>query len=319
MIAPVLSRKLQQRRVENMRSKIVPSEKIPDLPFDGITITYEDKLPYKIVHYPPFIYGAFFAFQREENGNLYVCSCQKKALKAYLGYKQYLGYQALPTTLTEKPLNEMFFENNLCHVCNQVPPKYSFGMTFSRTKFNSIYGFYTQSKMLEFGVDMMGHIYDANRIPEDLLPFLVTDSYFDNRLDKQSVLDFERYCENIIRRQIGHFEIGKKWTSEVNLLEIIKRIFPKYSVVHQYELDGLKIDIFIEEMNLAIEYQGQQHFKPIGAWGGEKTLKRTQERDKLKVEICNYYNFDLIYFNYDEELTEKYVKSKINCFLTKKA
>ena len=42
------------------------------------------------------------------------------------------------------------------------------------------------------------------------------------------------------------------------------------------------IDIFLPELNIGFEYQGEQHFKPIPKFGGEKEFQKVLKRDKEK-------------------------------------
>ena len=42
------------------------------------------------------------------------------------------------------------------------------------------------------------------------------------------------------------------------------------------------IDIYIPEINLAVEYQGQQHYEPVALFGGEEGFKNAQVRDERK-------------------------------------
>lgn len=54
---------------------------------------------------------------------------------------------------------------------------------------------------------------------------------------------------------------------------------------------------------LLVEYDGQQHFIANRAWGGEKTLRETQKRDKIKTNYCIANKIALIripYWDYDE-------------------
>lgn len=305
---------------ENMRSKIVPKEAIPTLEIDGC-ITYEESLPFPIVHYPSR-YGAFFGFQENENSPVFYCSCQKKGMEIYLLNEEFNRFGDIPKVLRfnmgKKFINTLQFKDNLCHVCNKVCPTYGFGKTLNGTKFHSIYGHYINGLAYGYGIDPYGTIYAPELIPSDIVPFLITKSYDDKMLDEQSVKDFMRYCEDVIRIRMGYFAIGKKWTTEIKLLEIVKKLFPKYTVIHQYELDHLRADIYIEELKLVIEYQGQQHFKPFAFMGGEEGLRKTQARDKEKAELCKYYNLGIVYFTYKEELTEKLVKDRILSFLKEK-
>lgn len=52
------------------------------------------------------------------------------------------------------------------------------------------------------------------------------------------------------------------------------------------------------ELLLLIEYDGQQHFKPVPFYGGDSFLKETQIRDRIKTEYCNNNNIKLLRFNY---------------------
>ncbi|WP_245796270.1 hypothetical protein [Domibacillus antri] len=303
--------------MNNIRSKIVPKEAVPTLELDGC-VTYEEELPYPIVHYPSR-FGSFFGFQENENTPVCNCKCQQKGLEIYLLNEEFNQFGDIPKSLRfdlgEAFINTLQFKDNLCHVCNKVCPKYGFGKTSNGTKFHSIYGHYINGLSFGFGIGSRGRIYAPELLPLDIVPYLITHLFDDKRLDDQSITDFLRYCEDVIRIRMGYFAIGKKWTTEVKLLEIIKKLYPNYIVIHQYPLDHLKADIFIEELNLVIEYQGEQHFKPIAFMGGEKAFENTKARDKEKAELCDYYKLGIVYFDYKDELNEKMVKERISLYL----
>jgi len=127
-----------------------------------------------------------------------------------------------------------------------------------------------------------------------------------------------RIVENEVRQSFNFKKIGEAWTSESILYAIIKRIFPNYNVRRHYRpgiLEGLELDIYIEELNVGIEYQGLQHFKPVKHWGGEEGLIKTKERDKRKKKLCKLNSIKLIYFDYTEGLTEDFVTWKIKGIL----
>ena len=48
-------------------------------------------------------------------------------------------------------------------------------------------------------------------------------------------------------------------------------------------LNRQRLDFFLPDYNIAIEYQGEQHFKPIKYFGGEKRFIDRIERDKKKI------------------------------------
>jgi hypothetical protein len=45
-------------------------------------------------------------------------------------------------------------------------------------------------------------------------------------------------------------------------------------------------------------FYGEQHFKPMGYFGGEKKLLYTQQNDKIKNEYCKNNNIRLIRIPY---------------------
>jgi hypothetical protein len=56
----------------------------------------------------------------------------------------------------------------------------------------------------------------------------------------------------------------------------------------------LPFDFYIPIYNLCIEYDGEQHVKPVKLWGGEKGLKLTQKRDGIKNKFCKDNNINLL-------------------------
>lgn len=111
-----------------------------------------------------------------------------------------------------------------------------------------------------------------------------------------------------------------KWVSEELLYNVIKERYKKYDVIYQYRPDFLlsdkggqmSYDIFISKLNIAIEYQGKQHFEPVDFFGGKNGFIETQKRDKLKKELSKKNEIKLIYINYWEDITEELIKQKID-------
>lgn len=69
----------------------------------------------------------------------------------------------------------------------------------------------------------------------------------------------------------------------------------------------LKLDFYIPDYNIAIECQGEQHFRPINWFGGEETFKSQRERDLLKYNLCKEHGITILYYT-------NVPKSKINFF-----
>jgi len=67
----------------------------------------------------------------------------------------------------------------------------------------------------------------------------------------------------------------------------------------------LRFDFYLPKYNICIEFDGEQHFKPIEKWGGEKMLNDTQKRDQIKNEYCLLNNITIYRIKYDENINEK--------------
>jgi hypothetical protein len=121
-------------------------------------------------------------------------------------------------------------------------------------------------------------------------------------------------AENKFRKIVGIPLIGEKFISETMLFKTISYLLNGHEVIHHYRADWLarqELDIFVPSLKLAIEYQGEQHFMPVEAWGGKNALKKTQQRDEEKKRKCEREGVTLIYFDHKMELTEKYVARKV--------
>ena len=56
---------------------------------------------------------------------------------------------------------------------------------------------------------------------------------------------------------------------------------------------ALPFDFYIPEHNICIEYDGEQHFKPIKSFGGFSGFEKCQFHDKIKTEYCKANNIQL--------------------------
>ena len=130
----------------------------------------------------------------------------------------------------------------------------------------------------------------------------------------------------------------KQWCSECNirksqtkLANIIEELFGQQIIQNCKRFPWLKmrnnrrleIDIYIPNIMLAIEYDGEQHFKPV-CFGGisledaNVEFKKAKNRDKVKNRLINKHiklnGSDIkhfIRFDYKEKLTNRYVGAKL--------
>jgi len=65
----------------------------------------------------------------------------------------------------------------------------------------------------------------------------------------------------------------------------------------------LSFDFYLPNENICIEYQGMQHYKVVGWFGGKEKLKRSKKNDKIKFNYCKRNKIKLIvipYWKYNE-------------------
>ena len=96
--------------------------------------------------------------------------------------------------------------------------------------------------------------------------------------------------------------------------EILSNNNIRYESQKRFEWLGKQsLDFYLPDYNIAIECQGEQHFKPIDFAGkgeewAENLLKDNIERDKKKVKLCEEKKIKLFYINYNENIIEKFNK-----------
>ena len=121
-------------------------------------------------------------------------------------------------------------------------------------------------------------------------------------------------AESLTRKDFGFRAVGDGWISESILFNIVKRLFPGQEIVRHHRpdwLNGLELDIFVPACRLAIEYQGQQHFRAVAAWGGEGALRGVQERDRKKAGLCAREGIKLVLVDFTEPLTQEHIQGRL--------
>jgi hypothetical protein len=74
-------------------------------------------------------------------------------------------------------------------------------------------------------------------------------------------------------------------------------------------LKGQRYDIWMPEINVAIEYHGEQHRSPVKIFGGKEGLKKNLIRDQEKEKKSKENNVDLIIIWHDEDHEEAYERT----------
>jgi hypothetical protein len=267
--------------------------------------------------YPP-IYGFPIAWKCEQCNAVFLCSCHEKAMNNFftnenkiIFYNENLKY--FPIELLEYYFN---FENgfDFNYIFKDKETKaYHLSINSDHYSVNSD-PFHYLDKICHICSDKVSSHYYCNPMYGSVIAQRY-GSYIKKEIYESKNNLFEKEAENIVRAKIGYFKIGGKWKSETILYTIVQNLFSNYKIKRHFRpkwLEGLELDIYVDELNLGIEYQGQQHFSAIGKFGGEEGLKKVQERDKRKKEICDNVGIKLLYFLHNEFLSSELVSKKIN-------
>lgn len=148
-------------------------------------------------------------------------------------------------------------------------------------------------------------------------PYTYTTGNFEKAIFIEKVLRLELLsirdeAESTFRAYLGLKPKSPRWISEQALYDRIKLRFQKLTIVSQASPEWLgrqRFDIYIPEINAAIEYNGLQHYKAVGLFGGHEGLKQTQARDEEKRKKCTQNDCALL------EVNENYSFEEIVCWI----
>ncbi len=94
------------------------------------------------------------------------------------------------------------------------------------------------------------------------------------------------------------------------------KYLPQYRFSECKYKKPLPFDFYLPDLNICIEYQGEQHYYPANIWkGDEKTVALQQLRDSIKKEYCKLKGIKLVEIKYT--VTDDEIISIINGFLSK--
>lgn len=103
--------------------------------------------------------------------------------------------------------------------------------------------------------------------------------------------------------------------------EIIENVLTSYNIQFNTEhtfkeckyKKCLPFDFYLPNNNMCIEFDGEQHFKPIPYFGGDSTLQIQKIKDSIKDEYCKLNNIHLLRIPYSK-LThiEQIIKNELH-------
>lgn len=109
-----------------------------------------------------------------------------------------------------------------------------------------------------------------------------------------------------------------RWVQEAEMYRLVKKLFPDDLVFREASPSWLgrqRLDVFLPQHQLALEYQGQQHYEAVEIFGGNEALQRTMERDALKKRLCDENQINLIYVKFSDPLTLSSLRHRLRRFI----
>jgi hypothetical protein len=125
---------------------------------------------------------------------------------------------------------------------------------------------------------------------------------------------FRRDMEAMYRRDQNLPAKGEGWVSQTHLANCVAEALPHLEVLREASppwLGRQRLDVFVPALNLAIEYQGEQHYLPLDHWGGEQGLQDRRIMDDAKRKACANASVTLIEWNYNTPITLEAVKARL--------
>jgi hypothetical protein len=167
------------------------------------------------------------------------------------------------------------------------------------TKYIKKLNHFKKDKNWNNGISSYWLRYDEHKLGFSSYTGLDKDSfiyYVENKL-LETFSVFIDSLQNKYRVSKGLPKIGEGWISETELFYKIKEYFSDIEVKHHGKTKWLgkqHIDIWIPKYRIGIEYQGEQHQRPIDFFGGEDGFIKNKERDERKKKLFELNNSHLI-------------------------
>jgi len=99
---------------------------------------------------------------------------------------------------------------------------------------------------------------------------------------------------------------GEKEIADFLLKHNIKAI-REHKFTNCKNINPLPFDFYLPDLNICIEFNGEQHYKPMEYFGGVKSFKLQKEKDNIKKEYCINKNINLITIKFNENISEKLI------------
>jgi hypothetical protein len=159
------------------------------------------------------------------------------------------------------------------------------------------------------------HLCIAKAAPEDERYGPSIETNYESYLD-QVMFDL-KVDQRTARAEVMHVLRLSRWRRESALYGLVREIFPDHQVLREASpgwLGRMRLDIYLPELGLAIEHQGEQHYRPLKVFGGEEAHLRVVERDASKRRLCAENGVEVIDFKFDAPPTKSSVRQRLSRF-----
>ncbi|MFD1745032.1 hypothetical protein ACFSE1_06100 [Rhizobium helianthi] len=222
----------------------------------------------------------FVSFDHMVTGKRRVCSCSRTANDKMLATARGMTGQCSAGSWPHQVvslLTDASYEDSVCHLC------------IARRS----------------GPEMAGIVY-GDAIQQFVAPY-VNQLMLSDGTDKATA-----------RAEVQQTLGISRWVREAEMHGIVKKLFPDHVVMREASPSWLgrqRLDVFIPTLNLALEHQGEQHYRPVSAFGGEEALKRATERDEIKRRLCRENGVHLVEIGFDEPLTAATLRTRLRRYI----
>jgi hypothetical protein len=145
------------------------------------------------------------------------------------------------------------------------------------------------------------------------------------QIKKNSMKKFLFNCENSheFEAEIRSITAGQwcskcKFKNQTECIQIIEKLSGQiFKQMRPKILNGLELDGYNEELKLAIEYNGKQHYvySPFFHKYDENNFNKQEKRDNIKKELCHKNGIYLIIIPYNVKNKEKLIREEYETYL----
>jgi len=108
--------------------------------------------------------------------------------------------------------------------------------------------------------------------------------------------------KNHIRESLGLPLVGETKLNETRVYKLIQKAFPGFTVIREHSppfLSPQRYDYYVSKLKVAVEWNGEQHYRPIEYFGGTAGFEATLKRDARKRAVSTRNGIRLIELKYD--------------------